>query len=106
MVRMQILKERGESRDSLLKGRNTRTSESKLTFNITYYPAFENVRSIFKDFQILLAPGKEHKKVFPEVPIVGFRNDKSRNYYLVRAALPKLEALNHVGRVLVKCLIR
>ena len=106
MVRMQILKARGESRDSLLKGKNNRTSERKLTFSATYYPAFQNVRSMFKELQIFLAPGKEHKKVFPEVTIVGFRNGKSLNYYLVRAALPKLEALNHVGRVLVKCLIR
>ena len=35
MVRMQILKTRDESRDSLLERQNTRTSESKLTFNIT-----------------------------------------------------------------------
>ena len=41
MVRMQILKARGESRDSLLERGNTKTSNSKLTFNITYYPAFQ-----------------------------------------------------------------
>ena len=61
MVRTQILKARGESRDSLLERGNTRTSESKLTFNITYYPAFQNVRSILQELQILLAPDKEHK---------------------------------------------
>ena len=77
MVRMQILKARGESRDSLLERGNTKTSDSKLTFNITYYPAFQNVRSILEELQILLAPDKEHKKVFPEVPIVRFRNGKS-----------------------------
>ena len=77
MVGMQILKAKGESRDSLLERGNTRTSQSKLTFNITYYPAFENARGILEELQILLAPDKEHKKVFPEVPIVGFRNGKS-----------------------------
>ena len=56
MVRTQILKARGESRGSLLERGNTRTSESKLTFNITYYPAFQNVRSILEELQILLAP--------------------------------------------------
>ena len=66
------LKARGESMDSLLERGNTRTSESQLTFNITYYPVFQNVRSILEEFQILLAPDKEHKEVFPEVPIVGF----------------------------------
>ena len=91
MVRTQILKVRGQSRDSLPEQVNTRTSESKLTFNITYYPAFRNVRSILEELQILLAPDKEHKKVFPEVPIVGFRNGKSLKDYLVRAALPKMD---------------
>ena len=61
MVRTQILKARGESRDSLLERGNTKTSDSKLTFNITYYPAFQNVRSILEELQILLAPDKEHK---------------------------------------------
>ena len=77
MVRTQILKARGESRDSLLERGNTKTSDSKLTFNITYYPAFQTVRSIFEKLQILLALDKEHKRVFSEVPIVGFRNGKS-----------------------------
>ena len=90
MVRMQILKARGESRDRLLERGNTRISENKLTFNITYYLAFQNVRSILEEIQLLLAPDKEHKKVFPEVLILRFRNDKSLKDYLVRAALPKM----------------
>ena len=57
---------------------------------MTYYPAFQNVRSILEEFEILLAPDNEHK-VFPEAPIVGFRNGKSLKDYLVRAALPKME---------------
>ena len=64
MVRTQILKVRGESRDSHLERGNTRTSENKLTFNITYYPAFQDVRSILEELQILLAPDKEQKKHF------------------------------------------
>ena len=91
IVRTQILKPTGESRDNLLKQGNTKTSESKLIFNITYYPAFQNVRSILEDLQILLAPDKKEKKVFPEVPIVKFRNGKSLKDYLVRTALPKME---------------
>ena len=74
MVRIQILKARGESRDGLLERGNTKTPESKLAFNIFYYPAFQNVRIILEEIQILLAPDIEHEKVFPEVPIVGFRN--------------------------------
>ena len=82
MVRRQILRARGQSRDSLLEQGNTRTSESKLTFNITDCPAFQNVRSILEEFQILLEPDKEHKKVFPEAPIVAFGNGKILQDYL------------------------
>ena len=64
MVRMRILKARGESRDSLFEEGNTRTSENKLTFNITYDPTFQTVRRILEELQILLAPDKEHKKSF------------------------------------------
>ena len=77
MVRTEILEARGESRDRLLEGVNTLTSESKLTFNIAYYTAFQNVRSILQKLKILLAPDKELKKVFAEITIVGFCNVES-----------------------------
>ena len=56
----QILKTKGESRDSILVLVNTRTSETKLTFNITDYPAFQNVRSKLQELLILLTPQKQH----------------------------------------------
>ena len=65
-------------------------SEQKLAFNITYYPAFQNVRAIMEELHILLTPNKEHKKVFPNVPVIGFRNGKSLKDFLVRATLPKI----------------
>ena len=65
--------------------------EKKLTFSITYFPAFQNVRSIMEELHILLTPNKEHKKVFPDVPVAGFRNGKNFKDYLVRAKLSKLE---------------
>ena len=58
MVSTQILKAREESRGNPLECVNTRTSESKLTLNITYYPAFQNVRSILQEIQILLVSDK------------------------------------------------
>ena len=41
-----------------------------------------------EELQILLAPEKEHQKVLPNVPVVGFRNGKSLKDHLVRACLP------------------
>ena len=70
---------------------------------------FQNVRGILEELQILLAPDKEHKKTFPKVPILGFRNGKSLKDYVVRGGLPKmviLRVLKHVGRVLVKCVTK
>ena len=42
------------------------------------------------EIQILLAPDKERKSVFPEVPIVRFKDSKSLQDYLVRAALANM----------------
>ena len=36
---------------------------------------------------ILLTPNKEHKKVFPNVPVIGFLNGKSLKDFLVREKL-------------------
>ena len=60
-------------------------------YNITYYPAFQHVRRIMEELHILLTPNKEHRKVFPDVPVLGFRNDKNLKDYLVRDKLSKLE---------------
>ena len=66
---------------------------NKLTFNITYYPGFPNTKIILEELQILLAPYKEHQKVFPNVSIAGFRNGKSLKNHLVKASL---RILNHI----------
>ena len=95
MIRKQILKAREHSRKDLLEGEKAKTSEPRLTFNITYYPVFQNIRNILQELHLLLAPDKEHKKVFLDVPVVGFRNGKSLKDCLVRAALPKT---NETGR--------
>ena len=43
-----------------------------------------------EELYISLTPNKEHKKVFPNVLVVGFRNGKSLKDFLVRATLPKI----------------
>ena len=91
MVRDQILRARKKSRDNILDNAFPKKTEEKLTFNITYYPVFRNVKNILEELHILLTPNKEHKRVFPNVPVVGFRNGKSLKDHLVRAALPKIE---------------
>ena len=92
MIRKQILSAREHSRNDLLEREKQQICEQKLTFNITYYSAFQNVRAIMEELHILLTPNKEHKKVFPNVPVIGFRNGKSLKDFLVRGTLPKLYA--------------
>ena len=46
---------------------------------------------ILEKLQILLTPDKDHKRVFPEIPIVEFRYGKILKDYLVRATLPKMD---------------
>ena len=95
MIRNQILRAREDSSKDLLEREKTVNSEPKLTFDITYDPVFQNIRNILQELHLLLAPDKEHKKVFSDVPVVGFRNGQSLKDYLVRATLPKT---NETGR--------
>ena len=95
MIRKQILRAQEHSRNDLLEREKPKMSEQKLTFSITYYPAFQNVRTIMEELHILLTPNKEHMKVFPNVPVIGFQNGKSLEDFLARATLPKL---NESGR--------
>ena len=91
-VRKQILRARGFSRDSLLDRENTREEQNKITFNLTYYPVFQNVKKLLAELHLLLTPDVAHKAVFTNVPIIGFRNDRSLKDHLVRAVLPKVDA--------------
>ena len=50
---------------------------------------FQNIRNILQEPHLLLLLDEGHKKVFPNVPAVGFRNGNSSADYLVRLALLK-----------------
>ena len=71
MICKQILRACEHSRNDLLETEKPQMSEQKLTFSITYYPAFQNVKAIMEELHILLTPSIEHK-VFPNVPFIGF----------------------------------
>ena len=90
MICKQILRAREHSTNDLLERERLHMSEQKLTFNITYYPAFQNFKVIKKELYILVTPNKKHKKVSPILPILGFRNSKRVKDFLVSTELPKL----------------
>ena len=70
------------NQDSKTKGRN------KPVFNFTYHPAYSKLKHILSNFNLLLTPDAQYRKVFPEVPIVGSKRGKSLKDLLVRAKVP------------------
>ena len=94
-MRKEILRARKIPRNELLDKEKSLGNDSKLKFNVTYYPVFRHLKNQLKELQIILACDEAHKKVFPEVPINGFKNNKNLKSNLVRAALPDI---NEVGR--------
>ena len=81
MVRKEILRARGIPRDTLLVKVNNQKNNNKLTFNITYHPVFRNVKRILSKYE----------EVLPDVPLIGFKNNKSLRDHLVRSQLPDIE---------------
>ena len=53
------------------------------------------LKSQLKELHVIVACDEGHKKVFPKVPVIGFKNNKNLKSHLVRAALPDI---NKVGR--------
>ena len=91
-VRKQMSRARGFSRDSLLDRENIREEQNKITFNLTYYAVFQNVKKILAESHLLLTLDFAHKAVFTNGSIIGFKNDRSLKDHLARAVLPKVDA--------------
>ena len=89
-MRQQILKTQKYKRTELLRSQRE-VNKNKLVFNINYYPIFSKLKNILSKIHLLLTPDREHKKVFENVPIIGFRKRQSLNDILVRAKIPPLK---------------
>ena len=87
LVRTKVLDARRKKRKDLLS-QEKREKTYKLTLTITYHPAFQNLGVLLRKLHIMLTGDKDHKKVFRDVPIVGFRRGKSLKDFLVRAKIP------------------
>ena len=57
VVRQEIQK---IPRNELLEKERNHSEENKLTFDITYYPTFQNTKTSLEELQILLVPDEEH----------------------------------------------
>ena len=88
MVRDQIAAARRFSRDELLN--KTKGSKPyRVSHNIVYHPVLRDSRKTLDNVHLLLTTDKNHRDVFQEIPLIGFRNAKSLKDYLIRAKLPK-----------------
>ena len=96
-VRKQVLKARKFGRDELLDRERKNKEAPKVILNLTYHPALSSFKRTLEKLHILLTPDKEHQKVFPDIPVIGFKRSKSLKDHLVRAKLPKLEVETSEG---------
>ena len=90
-MRQQILKARKYRRTELLNSQREEVYSNKLVFNITYYPIFSKLKKILFKIHLLLAPDREHRKAFENVPIIGFKKGKILKDILARAKIPPLK---------------
>ena len=88
IVHKEILQARTIPRDALSDKVNNQEKQNEMTFNITYHPVFRDVRKILEELDVILAFDDGHKKVFPDVPTIGFKINKNLKARLVRSQLP------------------
>ena len=72
-------------------------NDSRVTFNITFYPVFKYIRIVLEELYILLAPDEQYRKVFTDIPRIGFKNGRSLKDHLIRSVLPKIDVSGNSG---------
>ena len=64
LVGKEILCTRKIPRNGLLDKEKSQGNYSKLTFNVTCYPVFRNLKPQLKELLVILACDEDHKKYF------------------------------------------
>ena len=72
LVQNDILQARKILRHELLHKEKSQENDCKVTFNATYYPVLRHLKRHLKELQVIFLCNEKHKKVFPEVPVIGF----------------------------------
>ena len=60
VAKQERLKARKIPRNELLEKERNNQEKNKLKFNKTYYPAFQNTKTILEELPIILTPDKEY----------------------------------------------
>ena len=61
VVRKQILKARGFSRDILLDRVKEVTNSDRIILTLSYHPSIKNFQNVLNEVHILFTPNKEHR---------------------------------------------
>ena len=68
LVRKEILIARSQSGETLLDNKKMLRNDDKVTFNITYYPLFKDIRKILDEMHFLLVPDEQHRNILHILP--------------------------------------
>ena len=101
LVRNKVLAARKYSRRDLLN-RVKSDSTYKITLNVTFNPAYQNLNRLSRKLHVILTCDSDHKKAFKDIPVVGFRRGKSLRDFLMRAKVPQLEVEQGVSKGCLK----
>ena len=82
---------RARNEDLSQRPRNQENKKSGPVLVATYHPALSRMSQILKEYFYLLQIEPEMKTLFPDPPMVAFRNPKTLQGILVRAKLPVVE---------------
>ena len=60
LLRKEILRARKIPRNDLLDKEKSQGNDSKLTFNVTYYPVFRHLKSQLKESHVIVTCDEDH----------------------------------------------
>ena len=65
---------------------------------MTQYLVFQHLKRQQQELLVVLAFDVDHEKLFPDLPLIGFKKNKNLKSNLVRALLPDINetGVNHV----------
>ncbi|MEO0684792.1 MAG: hypothetical protein AAFY76_07015, partial [Cyanobacteria bacterium J06649_11] len=89
LIRKKVLDARKHKRTDLLDSVRS-DKKHKVTLNITFNPAFQNLNKLLRKLHLILTCDDKHQQVFKDIPSVGFRKGKSLRDFFVRAKVPQM----------------
>ena len=94
MFSTEILETEAIITDKFSEKVNNQKKDNKVVFTITYCPVFYDIRNILEEMEVIFTLDYRHKKVFPEVTMIGFKDNKSLQDLLVRSKTPDIDQIS------------